>query len=81
MIAARLKAYLEQAIHAHPACRHVRIEIAVHRPQTRTTGSWSIHARILGTRGPVDPEACEDAISAIVARAQETFSAAEPEGR
>lgn len=72
--AAEIKAHLKTAIEANQTCRGVRFDITVRRVETarskKPTTAWYADVRPLKGK-PEDPEACEEAVKDIIAKAQE----------
>lgn len=72
-----IKAHLEAAILANAPCLGGRFAITIRRVEDRrrrATGAW--YADVRSTGQPEDAEACEEAMSDVIARAQEDFELA-----
>jgi hypothetical protein len=74
---AEIKAHLEEAMRANAPCLGARFAITIRRVEDkrrRATGAWYADVRISGK--PEDAEACEEAVSDVIASAQDDFELA-----
>ncbi len=74
---AEIKAHLGEAIDVHVSCLGARFAITIRRVENRrrrASGAWYAEVRTSGKAA--DTEACEEAVSDIIARAQEEFELA-----
>jgi hypothetical protein len=71
---AEIKAHLEAAFRAHAPCLGARFAITIRRVEDkrrRASGVWYADVRTSGKAE--DTEACQEAVSDVIARAQEEF--------
>jgi hypothetical protein len=74
---AEIKAHLEATILANAPCLGARFAITIRRVEDRrrrASGAWYADVRVSGKAE--DTEACDEAVSDVIARAQEDFELA-----
>ena len=74
---AEIKAHLEEAIRVNAPCFGARFAITIRRVEDRrrrASGAWYADVRTSGKAE--DSEACDEAVSDVIARAQEEFELA-----
>lgn len=74
---AEIKAHLEAAFRTHAPCLGARFAITIRRVEDkrrRASGTWYADVRTSGNAK--DAEACEEAVSDVIASAQEDFELA-----
>ena len=74
---AEIKAHLEEAISVNAPCLGARFAITIRRVEDRrrrSSGAWYADVRTTGKAE--DSEACDEAVSDVIAKAQEDFELA-----